>query len=116
LGRPFDGTAVAGSAKPNGVAAQDLVLEIGTHQGHDLARGEIHVDAQRTRPGTRATLDATGELITARHTHNLLAEAWDSVGVVLNRALDFHPDPALLVYRHGLADPDHTAALFEKRA
>ena len=90
LARAFHRAGVAGGAQPDGVALEDLVLEVAAGQRHDLARRVIHVDAQRANARAGAALDAALQLLAARHAHDLLAEAFDPVRVVLNRALYFH--------------------------
>jgi len=86
----FHGAGVAGGAQPDGMAAENLVLEVAARQCHDLPRRVIHVDAQRAHPRAGAALDATLQLLTARHAHHLPSETFDPVCVVLNGALYFH--------------------------
>src|ERR1039457_2073921 len=86
----FHGAGVAGGAEPDGVTLEDLVLEVTTSEGHDLAGRIIHVDAQGTYSGTGAALDAALQLLAPRNAHDLFAETFDSVRIVLNRALYFH--------------------------
>src|SRR5208337_1295609 len=83
----FRGAGVTGGAQPDGVAPEDLVLEVAAGERHDLARGVIHVDAQGAYPGAGAALDAAFQLLAPRHTHNLPAKAFDSIRIVFNRAL-----------------------------
>ena len=90
LARAFHRAGVAGGAQPDGVALEDLVLEVAAGERHDLARRVIHVDAQRAYPGAGAALDAAFQLLAPRHAHDLSAKAFDPVRIVFNRALYFH--------------------------
>src|ERR1039457_3253042 len=86
----FYGAGVAGGAEPGGVTLENLVLEVAAGEGHDLAGRVIHVDAQGAYCGAGSALDAALQLLAARNAHDLLAETFDSVRIVFNRALYFH--------------------------
>jgi hypothetical protein len=70
------------------VTAQHVVFESGPREVDDLARSQIHVDAERAGAGAGAALDAVVQILAARHRHDLIGEFVVSVRVVPNVSFD----------------------------